>query len=267
MERVVHEAMPWGHKRSALFVQQLEEGVTDFSDTASHFREVILATRRDMDRPELRSLVADDPAIDPTDLPEGHAGRQAILQIASANHFLLLLADAEATHLRAGPIAGEVLHSKLERVLPPELRSSGLTQLLALKDLPSISAAINLGQITFKDVAEMRRTRNAQRFREWLQANVGGENQGEAVKAYLAALEQAGKTALPTKIARFVLSSTAAVGLELIVSSMAGVGAGVGAGVALGAFDAFLVDRLMDGWTPGMFLDEELGARLAPRRN
>lgn len=59
---------------------------------------------------------------------------------------------------------------------------------------------------------------------------------------------------LQNKIARWALFT----GLGAGIDSLGAGGLGLATGIALGAFDTFLLDRLLHGWKPSQFIDKEL---------
>ncbi len=117
-------------------------------------------------------------------------------------------------------------------------------------DSRAVAEAMRRGERNLRDLLPI--LPKAQRFKTWLQTESA---QREVVKAYFhEALERTWVDALPAKSLRWFLFSGAGVVLDTLGAG----GLGTAAGVTLGAFDTFVLDRLLKGWKPNQFVDDYL---------
>lgn len=132
-------------------------------------------------------------------------------------------------------------------------RSSNATasfQEFVFDDSRAVAEAMRSGERNLGDLLPI--LPKAQRFKTWLQTESA---QRDVVRAYLReALERTWVDALPAKSLRWFLFTGA--GVVLDTHGAGGLGAAVG--VTLGAFDTFVLDRLLKGWKPNQFVDEYL---------
>ena len=94
--------------------------------------------------------------------------------------------------------------------------------------------------------------RKAEEFKTWLQ---GVESNSDLLKEYYQAVTKETKLEkLPGKSVRFSLFT----GLGLAADATFTGGLGTLAGVSLGALDTFYLDKLIAGWKPNQFIEEEV---------
>lgn len=118
---------------------------------------------------------------------------------------------------------------------------------IAINDSPSIAEVINSGERSFAEFLEV--LKSADRFKEWLRGKSPDEN---LVSAYLEDVTEIGwLNKIPGKSIRYVVG--AAIGAIDPVS-----------GLALSAGDSFFLDKLLGGWRPNHFVNEELRQFLNP---
>lgn len=174
----------------------------------------------------------------------------ALLQGAHENLYFAANFRSEITN---GRIVQAILREKIQFVV--EKTRVGATQISTFHEIAmdghSLRKAVNDGDVSFADV--LRLVEKAGRFREWL------DNQpAEADLArefYKAAIAKTWVEKLPGKTFRWAVFS----GLGLMADSQMGSGnlATLGA-QGLSALDTFVLDKLIGGWKPNQFINQDL---------
>lgn len=110
--------------------------------------------------------------------------------------------------------------------------------------------AVNKGNVSPSDLVQV--ISKAAEFKGWLQEI---ETNSDLLKEYYEAVTKESKLdKLPGKSARFSLFT----GLGLAADATFTGGLGTIAGVSLGALDTFYLDKLIAGWRPNQFIEEEV---------
>jgi len=111
-----------------------------------------------------------------------------------------------------------------------------------------LADAYNRGVISFEDA--LRLIDKSTKFREWL---VGLSPDANVLTEYHAAIAKDGITdKLPAAAVRFAFFTVSGAGIDVLTG---GGGIGTAAGVSLSAFDTFVIDKLLKGWRPNMFVE------------
>ncbi|RYG95708.1 MAG: hypothetical protein EON58_13610 [Alphaproteobacteria bacterium] len=111
-----------------------------------------------------------------------------------------------------------------------------------------LALAYNQGRISFDEA--MRLIDRSTRFREWL---VGLPPDAEVLEEYHQALAKEGITdKLPAVTTRFAFFTAAGAGIDALAGTG---GLATVASFGLSAFDTFVVDRLLSGWRPNVFVE------------
>ena len=119
-----------------------------------------------------------------------------------------------------------------------------------LDDGHAIREVLNSGEKTFGDFLKI--LDKADKFKDWL-SNV--ENDKSLIKAYHTEVtKETWVDKLPTKGFRWSFFT----GLGLLVDAVGGGGLGTAIGLGLSAGDTFLLDKILKGWKPSVFVDNEL---------
>jgi hypothetical protein len=152
------------------------------------------------------------------------------------------------------PVASGIINAKFHELLAKRERSSGQIEMFQnqfLDDARAVREAINSGERSFEEFLVI--LEKAQKFKKWL----GTRNPDtELLREYYKAVTvDSWVDRLPSKSLRFVLTTLAGIGADMLLPT-GGIGTGVGVGV--GALDAFLVDRFLKGWRPNQFIEGEL---------
>ncbi len=146
-----------------------------------------------------------------------------------------------------------IMRQHLGHIFETLHRSSGATasfQEFIFDDTRAIAEAMRSGTRTLGDLLPI--LPKAQRFKTWLQTESA---QRDVVKAYFReAMERTWVDALPAKSLRWFIFS----GAGVVSDTLGAGGLGIATGVTLGAFDTFVVDKLLKGWKPNQFVDDYL---------
>lgn len=119
---------------------------------------------------------------------------------------------------------------------------------LVFDDSRAIGESVRDGRCSIADVLAV--LPQARKFHEWIRRD---DVTPDVVKAYFReATASTWVDRLPAKSARWSIFTAAGV---LLDAAGAG-GLGTAAGVAAGAFDTFLLDRLLQGWKPTQFIEQ-----------
>lgn len=168
----------------------------------------------------------------------------------------------EATYF-AGVLDSEVAVDAVERVVQAEAVEAIVRRYerseseidsfveLTLSDGHAIREAVNSGAVSFSAVVEL--LESADKFRHWLREQPPDASLVRAF--YQETIKDSWAEKLPTKTMRWAVFA----GLGLVVG-----GLGPAAGVALGAADAFLIDKLIKGWKPHQFVEGDLKSLFDP---
>lgn len=119
-----------------------------------------------------------------------------------------------------------------------------------LKDGNAIREAINNGDKNFDDFLNV--LDKAEKFKGWLK-NIG-EDKNIIQEYYLAATKETWINKLPSKSIRWSFFTGAGFLADIIATG--GIGTAVGIGLSIG--DAFLLDKILKGWKPNVFIENEL---------
>jgi len=120
---------------------------------------------------------------------------------------------------------------------------------LVLNDTLSVRYVINSQRKTLNDYYALYK--KSGKFKQWL-SNLDSES--SLIKDYYHDVIKTEWTdKMPSKSMRWILFESAGLGLDAL--GLAGIGALTG--IALSAFDSFVLDKIIKGWKPNHFVDEE----------
>lgn len=123
-------------------------------------------------------------------------------------------------------------------------------QEVVLNDYKPIGATLRKKEKTFKDFIKI--LEKADKFRDWLDKVPDDKN--IIAEYHKAVTTETWADKLPSKGARFAIFTTAGIVFDALITG----GIGTIVGVAIGASDTFLVDKIIKGWKPNQFIDDEL---------
>lgn len=117
-------------------------------------------------------------------------------------------------------------------------------------DAKALSEAVNTGQVNLDDLVTV--LLNSKRFKKWL---TGLSPDADLIKNYYAEVtNKSFVEKLPGKSVRWVLFT----GLGLTADGLGLGGYGTAMGMAIGALDTFYVDKLISGWKPSNFIENDV---------
>lgn len=138
-------------------------------------------------------------------------------------------------------------------------RAHSFDQIGALSNLTldgafAIRDAVNSGRVSFSQIREL--VEKAERFKTWLD---GQSPDRELIKAYYeAVIKETWVDKLPAKSVRWGVFTAAGLALDAATGGVGGTIAGVG----LSIVDSFFLDKLVKGWRPHHFIEEDLNPML-----
>lgn len=165
----------------------------------------------------------------------------------------LYFSSANLSELASSNLSAKLAEAKIDYVLARTTKSretlSNFTDFL-FKDAKAIREAVNSGHIDLDELVKV--LQKSKRFKKWIvnvrpDANLIQSYYGEVTKKSI--VDQ-----LPGKSARWALFT----GLGLTADVLATGGIGTVAGVALGALDTFYLDKLISGWKPNQFIEDDV---------
>lgn len=193
-------------------------------------------TRLPQTRPDqMRILIATGAITDPIDL---------VLRIAEVNFELWYASHVGGADMFTATGSAELLKAKLARYGAAQFTLDGFLRVLDLNQMPDIASAVAQGKLPMSEVAKIRQSASAIKFRRWLR-NANPQDGRDLEREFVAAISRPTITdSLPVKLVRFVLTTAAG-----LVFPLAG-------GIAASAVDSFFVDKWLKGFSPRMFLDD-----------
>lgn len=183
-------------------------------------------------------------------------------QNVSASGIILNIAEARgdihiASHFNSEiadkPIYSSLIQDRFNSIFDKfEKSEKGISgfQEVILPDYKPIGATLRNKEKPFRDFIEI--LDKADKFREWL--DKVGDDKNIIAEYHKAVTTETWADKLPTKGVRFAVFTTAGIVLDALITG----GIGTIAGVALGAGDTFVIDKLIKGWKPNQFIDDEL---------
>lgn len=138
------------------------------------------------------------------------------------------------------------LDLSINRALDSDRQKSAFENFV-FEDARPMGAAVNSGNITISQA--LRLIDETEKFRLWLN---GLPPDSDIVKQYhIAVTKDTVLNKLPSKLCRFSFFTGTGVIADLLGTG----GLGTAAGVALSAVDSFVIDGLVKGWRPNIFVD------------
>ncbi len=165
----------------------------------------------------------------------------------------LYFASTNLSELASSNMTAKLAKEKIDYVLARSSKSSDVlthfTEFL-FQDAKAIRGAVNSGHLDLDVlIAILQRSK---KFKAWLagvtpDANLIKEYYKEVTKGTIA-------DKLPTKGARWAIFT----GLGISADAIATGGIGTITGIAIGALDTFYIDKLIAGWKPNQFIEEDV---------
>ena len=191
-----------------------------------------------VDGDQMRVLPANGSIDDPVDL---------VLRAAEVNMELLMANQAGDADLFTTEGADKLLLEKLRRAGAEESMLAAFMSLLELNAIPDLRSAVSSGDLEIERVWELRNSSESVQFRQWLREASPSDSR-ELEQAYIAAISEVPRAdRWSTKVIRIVITTVAG-----LIPGVGGLVGGIGAEVV----DSFVIDRLINGFSPKLFLDE-----------
>jgi hypothetical protein len=168
-------------------------------------------------------------------------------------HGDLYFASAAETELATNPLHSALLGLKLESIASKRRWSTSAIEAFSrfvLNDGRALRETINTGKRSFEDLYKL--LERASRFKGW----IAGKSPDRSLLAdYLKEVTaDSWVDRLPVKALRWALFTALGFGAEVL--GMGGVGVAVA--TAMGAADTFILDKLLKGWKPNQFIENDL---------
>jgi len=172
-----------------------------------------------------------------------------LLRIAELNLGLLLATGEKGIDMFASARTEQIYRAKLSRSPRGMVAMSGFCNLLDLSGVPDVQSGMEKGIISISDIWRIRSSKRGRSFRKWMQQCTINESK-DLAREYIACLERAPWISrLPVKVLRFLLS----LGIGA-ANPIAGIVASIG--------DSFLLEPLLSGHAPGVFINELRSLRI-----
>lgn len=165
----------------------------------------------------------------------------------------LYFSSNNLSEIATSELSANLISHKVNYLLEKSIKSSKEIQdfqSFVFDNVKSLREAVNNRQIDLEDLIEV--LKNSQKFKKWIS---GVEPDQNLIKSYYAEVTK--KTIadkLPGKSVRWAIFT----GAGLIADAVATGGIGTAVGVGLGALDMFCLDKLISGWKPNQFIEEEI---------
>lgn len=165
----------------------------------------------------------------------------------------LALAARHGSELGETAVATKIHGLHLAEIVRRRAHSSSQIEALSNLTLDSgcaIRDAVNTGRVTFDEVLQL--VEKAERFKHWLSDQAPDR---DLVKSYYSAIiSETWADRLPAKSARWAIFTGAGLAVDAATGGLVGTAAGLG----LSVVDAFLLDKLVKGWRPHHFIEDDL---------
>ena len=157
------------------------------------------------------------------------------------------------SELASSSLSAKLAESKIDYVITKSAKSSdALTHFTGFlfNDAKDIREAVNSNNVNLDELISVLLKSN--NFKKWI---AGVKPDGDLIKSYYKEVtKETIVDKLPGKSVRWGLF----IGLGFVADAIATGGFGTVAGVALGALDTFYIDKLISGWKPNQFIEEDV---------
>lgn len=162
-------------------------------------------------------------------------------------------AALNSSEIATSKVSSGLMKKKVDHVIDRSLKSSEQLNRfneLVIDEGKTIREAVNSNQIQVDKMIEL--LKKSKKFKKWI---VGVDVNGDLVKSYIEEVtKESFAEKLPTKSVRWGIFTGIGVAVDLLTAG--GAGTLIGAGV--GTLDSFVVDKLIKGWKPNQFVDNEI---------
>lgn len=172
----------------------------------------------------------------------------------------LYFSSNNLSEIATSGLSADLISHKINYLLEKSIKSSEKIQDFqgfVFNDAKSLKEAINKKLIDLDDLMSV--LKKSQKFKNWI---VGVEPDQDLIKSYYSEVTK--KTIvdkLPGKSVRWGIFT----GAGIIADVLATGGIGTAVGIGLGALDTFYLDKLLSGWKPNQFIEDEVKELLKNR--
>jgi len=147
----------------------------------------------------------------------------------------------------------EIFKQNLNQIGKAYNVSENTSQILKLENLPNLKALYLNDKLNFDDVFTLRHLSNAKFYRHWIN-NIGENSDAkEITKEYLNEIK--GSTKYFDTNGGKLLRTLGIFGMSTTLGAVIGGPIGAAAGLGLSLFDTFLLENILKGRNPSMFID------------
>lgn len=169
---------------------------------------------------------------------------RSLLRVAFENFVLSIGTEIGASEITGDGSTLALIKAKGQRVGAAIEGSNAFTQIQEISGVPDIGQAFAEKKFTAEQLLDLRESRHAQTFRDWIGSGSKNEESEEIVKRYVGSI---GKPSLidsiQSKLLRF--ATTTGIGVNEPIS-----------GTLTGAIDSFLLSKWFPGKAPRLFLKQ-----------
>jgi hypothetical protein len=165
----------------------------------------------------------------------------------------LYFSSNNLSEIATSGLSANLISHKINYILEKSIKSSEDIkdfQGFVFDDAKSLGEAINKKLIDLDDLILV--LKNSRKFKKWI---ISIEPDQDLIKSYYSEVTK--KTIvdkLPGKSVRWAIFT----GAGIIADGLATGGLGTAAGIGLGALDTFYLDKLISGWKPNQFIEDEV---------
>lgn len=165
----------------------------------------------------------------------------------------LYFSSNNLSEIATSDLSSELISHKVNYLLDKSIKSSTEIsdfQQFIFDDAKSLRDAVNNNKIDLDNLLEV--LKHSQKFKKWIS---GIDPDQDLIKKYYS--EVTSKSfidKLPGKTTRWGIFTGTGLALDLVATG----GAGTAIGIGLSALDSFYLDRLISGWKPNQYIEEEV---------
>lgn len=170
-----------------------------------------------------------------------------VLRLLFINKFLLLSNLAGALAVKVDGEAKSLLQQKISPIVQGGITHDPVNlfnEILQNKGIPDLSGLFISGLLSIEDVLSLRENINGEKFRNWFVTT-----HYDPAIVHRTLISKSVPQPVLTKLLRFIIPN--AIGI-----------ANAPLGLVAGAIDSFLIDKILGGWHPNIFLDDHLKSQI-----
>src|SRR6218665_2859464 len=148
-------------------------------------------------------------------------------------------------------------HDSIKRIESALKVSNGTSEILRIEHVPALSSLIIEEKIPIDRLFELRYKDSVKHYRKWINSVSTNADAMEITREYLDEVKGKNKfwAGAGGKFIRTIGMLGVGTGISAAMGPAAGAVAAKGADLGLGLLDTYVLDGLLMGWNPGMFVD------------